>query len=933
MDVEIIPQEQVTETRTSLVEVVVEKKEKRFVDPFPRIRLASKWKLTDSGSFIISRPSVKASSLPPASLPPASPRSEAEGQPVASPRSEAETQPLFQSEAETQPLLKTCPICLDEVNSRDEETELPVCPMEMYHDPKEMCHKECLMQYVNSVMNGMYPGTCPPLYCPQSHVCRKQKKSITTTTKLRPILLYDNLLEVHKGMEKYINAANQLLSIKCGNCHKMGNFGCIPVAKDMKHKKLNVKQFLRLESTAEFNKDFMRPTALYSAGLLSIEEYYQYLTKKLFPPGYMTMEELNAFAYKRMEDCSAWIFNVERRNNLMLRFLRDYPRFQTACCKRVHCFRCKSASDHKDTSCDDNLAGITRRAHHGEILNCPGCSVQLVRSDGCSKMTCVCGREFDWEREVLQQIKLMEFRAMFPEDPNQGCVDIFFRCIHASFEEDMNHQRSSEPELERIYEMAQNWYKLNQTTIDSMLVQELRRRHHPMCINRICYIEYYRKIYQFPYSKTVGYRKALSLWCDSHHKEMLRCESQSRVAIKSILSTFCPTEKDKLQMSYGFNKWKVPIYFERISLFRYSCIVKGEAKPQSVIVKIVTEMNEYLELRKKETLIDILEEFCGEVNERNTVFFWMSPFVKKYVFRMVITNRLPPLSSEEEPTDNKDEKQKTDDSPSRGNCGLALKHEGDRKIIMSFISNKNFEMMTNLLTFQSLEHNDMFRVVAPQLVLYDEFPDSLQKRLNTVRAILPRDDDSSRLGSPLQKMMDIWSLVEDEKIQVEEEMQEENRVVSLSAEEKIKLCFKNLPNVRQLLRLVGGAVDKEEKLLLMEEEVELICSFTWKDFLSFLVDYTTLLYSNVYLVAKHISHLLEMEHKENAVFVAATHGVSNQSMYKAMCFIYFHVQEINEWYAYNESCQEPLVRFSEGCACVPRHTKGCNFKNKTSSSS
>ncbi|CAJ1366906.1 unnamed protein product [Effrenium voratum] len=60
---------------------------------------------------------------------------------------------------------------------------------------------------------------------------------------------------------------------------------------------------------------------------------------------------------------------------------------------RQFCFRCKVSSWHRGVTCNERLR--CEKARQAQL--CPGCGVPTQRSEGCRKITCVCGRVWEWE--------------------------------------------------------------------------------------------------------------------------------------------------------------------------------------------------------------------------------------------------------------------------------------------------------------------------------------------------------------------------------------------------------------------------------------------------------------------------------------------------------------------------------------------------------
>jgi len=105
-----------------------------------------------------------------------------------------------------------------------------------------------------------------------------------------------------------------------------------------------------------------------------------------------------------------WISDLERRLAVQLAWMQRFPRQRTPCCGERFCFRCKVSSWHRGISCQERLQ--TEKARQAQL--CPGCGVPTQRSEGCRKMTCVCGRVWEWEGDESSE------EGTFDDDGSDG---------------------------------------------------------------------------------------------------------------------------------------------------------------------------------------------------------------------------------------------------------------------------------------------------------------------------------------------------------------------------------------------------------------------------------------------------------------------------------------------------------------------------------
>lgn len=87
-----------------------------------------------------------------------------------------------------------------------------------------------------------------------------------------------------------------------------------------------------------------------------------------------------------------WISDMERRLAVQLAWMHRFPMQRTLCCGERFCFRCKVSNWHRNVTCQERLQSEKAKQAQG----CPGCGVPTVRSEGCRKIMCVCGRIWEW---------------------------------------------------------------------------------------------------------------------------------------------------------------------------------------------------------------------------------------------------------------------------------------------------------------------------------------------------------------------------------------------------------------------------------------------------------------------------------------------------------------------------------------------------------
>jgi len=94
----------------------------------------------------------------------------------------------------------------------------------------------------------------------------------------------------------------------------------------------------------------------------------------------------------------ALVADPERRAALQWSFLQRFPKVRMPCCGGQMCFRCRIRGWHPE-SCEARQ----RSEMCQEVKFCPHCKVPTIKSEGCSHMVCVCGKDWNWDYCPLMQ--------------------------------------------------------------------------------------------------------------------------------------------------------------------------------------------------------------------------------------------------------------------------------------------------------------------------------------------------------------------------------------------------------------------------------------------------------------------------------------------------------------------------------------------------
>merc|ERR1712146_391055 len=112
----------------------------------------------------------------------------------------------------------------------------------------------------------------------------------------------------------------------------------------------------------------------------------------------MGMETFLSYIYAYLASQNE--LDVEPFAILYFSWVTAHPLIMTRCCKRKVCHRCQSAGHHEE------YGGSCAKASAMSSVcltstPCPKCNVSLVKTEGCSSVTCpMCWHKFRWNRST-----------------------------------------------------------------------------------------------------------------------------------------------------------------------------------------------------------------------------------------------------------------------------------------------------------------------------------------------------------------------------------------------------------------------------------------------------------------------------------------------------------------------------------------------------
>eukprot|EP01038_Epipyxis_sp_PR26KG_P008959 gene8959-12080_t len=394
--------------------------------------------------------------------------------------------------------MSQCPICLESVavtfNCCADKSHGGIC-------------KDCLNGYIEGLLNSSFPGTCPMITCPILNHQNDKRKMLLLYKEWNSVL--PNGLNL-----KYISLAKTILAFFCGGCHALKNID-EDYETDLAGSSHNYLQshFNQSDSTFNLNTSkFGQDVTNYLNGTYSLEEYYNIINTIYFPELFAIPDDK---AWEIFQHVLKIMDEPERRANLHLRYLRDHPRIHTKCCKKLHCFRCKTKDFHEGKSCVDNASALDHT-----VVPCPNCDMSLAKGDGCDSVTCVCGKQFTWSTQKTLATNCAKFAEIFTGNLTQNCVLVLcsptFAAEHSTLAKAFQTRHRADVNKEML-----KWFK----------------SEYYECPSKIAF--------SLPFSSLkAGVKEAADLWIVGHKSEVEHYQKQSKTASNSVFLSLYGSRND-----------------------------------------------------------------------------------------------------------------------------------------------------------------------------------------------------------------------------------------------------------------------------------------------------------------------------------------------------------------------------------------------------
>lgn len=390
-------------------------------------------------------------------------------------------------------LSESCQICLTYIDN----------PINLCEDNHERFCTSCMSSYIQSTVSNSYMGSCPIICCPSEvHVKKKEKK----------IIKYEKWKEIvpMETSQRFTLLANSLLAFLCGGCHTLKS---LDIGYDPKNQEIipSIQEAIQIKgknrSSFEYIKEMINQ---FISGNCGLDEFYRNL-KQVCPS--MTSGG-DTESWKIFSAILRLISDPERRANLHLRYLRERPRIRTLCCRKEHCFSCKIKDFHEGKTCIEHLCTLDH-----SIVNCPACGISIAKGDGCNTIICVCGKQFSWsiEKEITERCHL--FLENYSVDTHNKCAEVLCSGLTGV-------------ELQR----AKAWHSRHQIEVNKSLLEWYKEKYSP-CPSQSCVILQKQTLSE-------GVKEAISLWKQTHSKEVEHRKQQHEFSIKSMFLSLCSNEKE-----------------------------------------------------------------------------------------------------------------------------------------------------------------------------------------------------------------------------------------------------------------------------------------------------------------------------------------------------------------------------------------------------
>lgn len=248
---------------------------------------------------------------------------------------------------------------------------------------------DCLTTYFTGIVEAGYFGACPKVRCPSVECSGR----VVHQSKWLPLV-------TQATASNFTSRAGSVMTFQCAGCHARRSL--------MKTEVKEKDAALALLTSHEQLACIAPLVESYLSGEAHQNDVVARVAEIANPSGVPQMtalitddivDQMKVLMDVVLAACS----DLERRATLQSRYMSVFPKFKTTCCRSVHCYKCRTSGFHSNVSCEAISASRASEA----VLQCPNCSIHLVKGDGCSSITCVCGTSFSWTTLLQQRTVVM----------------------------------------------------------------------------------------------------------------------------------------------------------------------------------------------------------------------------------------------------------------------------------------------------------------------------------------------------------------------------------------------------------------------------------------------------------------------------------------------------------------------------------------------
>jgi len=223
-------------------------------------------------------------------------------------------------------------------------------------------------------------------------------------------------------------------------------------------------------------------------------------------------------------------------------------------------------------------------------VQCPTCSLSLVKGDGCDSVYCFCGTSFSWSVELANTNHVKEFAENFPNHTAEYCARVL--CLdfqHASIQS------------------AAAWRNRNQTAVQQELLKWWARKYDA-CPSQVCLVG--------PLVTNNIIEEARNLWASTNASELAHCTNERKSSLASVVYSIFPDEHDRLVAAsrYRQNGANVESAFLKQSLEVF-CTQNMDKVNKTALKLESIGSSQFLKLYGKHNVLDGWPIAAGQISE------------------------------------------------------------------------------------------------------------------------------------------------------------------------------------------------------------------------------------------------------------------------------------------------------------------------------